>query len=274
MEWPAVSLAIRWVVNLLAGFKTHEKDDWTFLDYFRWMVKLRTRQIPGLLRIYVRLCRVMLTYWLQRRRSDARPLVELHNQVRRTIALESGLSEETLRAMERLQRRPVHLSLAGAINLTFIDRWSLIAADIALVASLVLAGAPWFVWLGVVPLAACANWWLLRWMGARMDTYPVGKLREAARRLQDLVGTRYVVLGHSHSPEVVPIGHDGACYLNTGSWLHYEGAEPHPAGECDCGLTHVVMAAEGDAPPEAELRRWCVQAREPVPWVRREADPT
>jgi len=274
MEWPAVSLAVRWVVNLMSGFKTHEKDEWTFLDYFRWMATLRTRQIPRLLRAYVRMCQVTLGYWLQRRRSDARPLAELHAQVRRTIAQESGLPEETLDAIEALQRRPVHLTLGGSLNLTFIDRWSLIAADIAAVAALAVAGASWPIWLGAVPVLGLANWWLLRWMGARMDTWPVGKLREAARRIHDLVGTRYVVMGHSHAPEVVQIGHAGACYVNIGSWLHYEGVEPHPPGECDCGLTHLVMAGEDEAPPEAELRRWCVQQRAPVPWVRREADPT
>jgi hypothetical protein len=31
-EWPFVSLVIRYVVNQLVGLKTHEKDDWGFVD--------------------------------------------------------------------------------------------------------------------------------------------------------------------------------------------------------------------------------------------------
>ena len=87
--------------------------------------------------------------------------------------------------------------------------------------------------------------------------------------------TRYVAMGHSHVPEVVPLADDGATYFNTGAWLHY--GEPHAAeAACDCGLVHLVVADDGtpDAElPAAELRRWCVTSRAPVPWVRRESDP-
>lgn len=271
LEWPAVSLVVRWGVNLIAGMKTHDKDDWAFLDYVRYMFSLRTRQIPRLLRIYTGLCRVVVSYYLRRRRTSARGIRELHDQARRTIAAESGLPDDALDALDRLQARPVHLTLLGALNSLLLDRWALVAADILLAAGLAVASPGPAVWAGAVAVAAVVNVLLLRRMAAALDTWAPPKLRAAAPTVHRLVGTRYVAMGHSHVPEVVPLDADGAAYFNTGSWLHY--GEPHAAGaECDCGLVHLVVTA-GD-PPEAELRRWCVQGRAPVRWVRGSRDPS
>ncbi len=284
MEWPAVSLAVRWGVNLITGFTTHEKDDWTFLDYIRWTMSARTLQVHKLVGIYVGLIRQYFKYYSMYSSSDRRPILQIHQQVRRTLAEEAKLPDDVLRQLGAQHKKPDHLTLEGTINISFVDRWALIALNILCTATFALAGAPWWQWLLGALMLTGLNVFLLRKMSARLDTHVAPKQREAAVGIRDILPVRYVVMGHSHVPEVSPLPTDdgaAAWYVNTGSWLHYEHTDPHPASDddalCDCGLTHVVMLGEepdtADEGPELELRRWCVESRRPVSWIKKAVDP-
>lgn len=287
MEWPAVSLAIRYAVNRIPGFTTHDKDDWTFLDYMRWVASDKTTRLGTLVRIYAELVREYFAYYLNYRRSDLRPIRERHDQALRTLAAEGGLSDEALTRMDRGHARPAHLTLPGVANTSLMDRWALVGVGVVALAAVALAGAgPWLL-AGAAVAIGGVTVPLMRRMARRLDTYVPPKQRAAARWIQPIVRTRYVIMGHSHAPEVTPLtsvrGPDPAApiYINTGSWLHYAHAEAQPHADtpddsaCDCGLTHVViLPGEDGAPARAELRRWCVRSRRPVRWIRKDADPS
>lgn len=282
MEWPAVSLAIRWGVNRITGFTTHDKDDWTFLDYMRWTMSSRTLAIHRLVKIYAELVSQYFQYYTRYSSSDKRPIREIHTQVRRSLAAEAGLPDDLLAQLGDQHRKPAHLTLEGTINISFVDRWAMIAFDIVAAAVLALAGASWWQWLIALAALVPGNAFLLGQMARRLDSYVPPKQRAGAQKVRDVLPVRYVVMGHSHVPEVTPLRTEDdseAWYVNTGSWLHYEHTKPHPEtdddSDCDCGLTHVVLfpAAGDEAPPDLQLRRWCVRNRRPVQWVKKEADP-
>ncbi len=298
MEWPAVSLAIRWGVNRITGFTSHDKDDWTFIDYIRWTMSARTLAVHRLIKIYIDMVRTYFNYYTRYSSSDKRPIREIHTQVRRSLASEAGLPDDVLARLGALHRKPTHLTLEGTINISFVDRWGLIVLDILAAAVLALAGASWWQWGIALAALIPGNAFLLREMGRRLDTYVPPKQREGAQGVRDILPVRYVVMGHSHVPEVTELTTDDgedSWYVNTGSWLHYEHAKMHEEtdddSECDCGLTHVVLTpgpSGTPAPPapsseddrahdhdlaDLELRRWCVRSRRPVVWVKKAVDP-
>lgn len=231
MEWPAVSLAIWWGVNRITGFTTHDKDDWTFLDYIRWTMSARTLAVHRLVKIYIDLVREYFKYYTRYSSSDRRPIREIHAQVRRTLATEANLPDDVLSRMEALHEKPNHLTLQGTINISFVDRWVVIAFDIFAAAILAVAGATWWQWAIALAAIIPGNAYLLREMARRLDTYVPPKQRAGAQRIRDILPVRYVVMGHSHVPEVTPLTTDDgqeSWYVNTGSWLHYEHTSPHP----------------------------------------------
>ena len=79
-------------------------------------------------------------------------------------------------------------------------------------------------------------------------------LRNAAARIADQTGARYVIFGHSHHPELVDLRELGvgrfgerAFYLNSGSWVTREILDDG-SGQ---GMTYVEITSKG-----AALRRW------------------
>ncbi len=266
VEWPAVSLAIRHGVNRLAGFTTHEKDDWTSLDYLRFFLTRNPANIPRLIRIYGQLLRRFLSYYINHRRTTLDPIGEIHGQVRRTLAPESGLSQTQLIELEKLHAPPRHLTLIGLINTSFIDRWLLFLFDSLFVVTLLTLDLPWWGWL--LAMASMLGWSAaaMRAMDRMLDPYIPPKLADFAARMHDIVKTRYVIMGHSHVPHVVLLPQDNAININTGSWLHQSAVVRHADEHCDCNLTHVAVIINDNAHLDAELRRWCIQARKPFRW--------
>jgi len=87
----------------------------------------------------------------------------------------------------------------------------------------------------------------------RMLRYQQAHAAASGAEVQRLVGTPFVVMGHSHEPEVTRVGGGeeggGGTYINIGSWLHPSHPKPHPEAECDCSLTHVLLRPQAGSRP-------------------------
>ncbi|HHO52818.1 MAG TPA: hypothetical protein ENK18_18565 [Deltaproteobacteria bacterium] len=66
----------------------------------------------------------------------------------------------------------------------------------------------------LLPLLLAGGWWAAR---DRESVDRRAVMRRTARRIRELAGVPFVVMGHSHDPCVDPL--EG--YLNTGTWVPY-----------------------------------------------------
>src|SRR5262249_30182918 len=90
------------------------------------------------------------------------------------------------------------------------------------------------------------------WFGEKLDNDE--KLVERAGHLAHLFPGAFVVMGHTHTPAMVPVAQGAATYVNVGSWHE---AEPPAGAEASfrAARTHLVIhpAAMG---PTAEFLAW------------------
>ena len=156
-----------------------------------------------------------------------------------------ALPAATIEAIEALREAPILRSLPATIRSFSLD---LVTAGLATAAA---------IWLSTPRtrggrLAAASASGLLAagltagWVRRASKINDHGNLRAIAHRIADLVGVRYVVLGHSHQPDAYRLaGEDDRWYFNVGTWVPdlQEGQ-------------FVYMHAVRDGAGTAQLMRW------------------
>ncbi len=168
----------------------------------------------------------------------------------RELAAESGIGEDKLSEVDGLRARSVlkEPDFRAKILRTVLTPWillPLIALGVASIvlsflfaASILLADmVPEFVREALLdPLAdflfPVAPWAVLlvaffglvlglRWLFAEMETKGPSYLKHKADRIAELLGVRYVIMGHVHDPELYSLAGSGGRkdeYFNTGTW--------------------------------------------------------
>ena len=86
---------------------------------------------------------------------------------------------------------------------------------------------------------------------ARRDIEPSRELRERAAYVARLFPAAFIVMGHTHLPEVRPTGGAASTYVNLGAWADGGGDEASLATK-----THLVVHQHDDGRPIAELLVW------------------
>ena len=71
-------------------------------------------------------------------------------------------------------------------------------------------------------------------------------LRRAPEAIRRILRAPFIVFGHSHEAETVPLG-GGGTYFNTGAWSH---------DDIGRAFTHLIIRISGLESPRAELRQW------------------
>lgn len=170
--------------------------------------------------------------------------------IREEVREAAGLDEATLRGLESLGQRPI-----------LTDRWRTIRClclDLLLggLGSLALAAGLWRgrAWVRLGALAAIPLWALAgkRRLG-RINNHR--NLREIARTIRNLLDVRYVVFGHSHDPDVLPLDEERKhTYFNVGTWVP-------GAGESQFVYLQILSHLES---PTAHLMRWDRRSQYPV----------
>jgi hypothetical protein len=111
---------------------------------------------------------------------------------------------------------------------------------------------------GAVALA----WWLANrhlsarrraWFGENLDNDET--LAERAGHLARLFPAAFVVMGHTHTPAMVPVAQGGTTYVNVGSWHEAEAREDAASPPARAARTHLVIHPCPDG-PTAQFLAW------------------
>ncbi len=119
-----------------------------------------------------------------------------------------------------------------------------------------LLAARWTPMLGLQLAAAFALVFPLAWLWrrARGAIDASDALRERAERVATLFPVAFVVMGHTHLPEMRPVLDGTGTYVNLGAWAEEEPLDGAPAA-LPATRTHLVVV-EVDGKPAASLLAW------------------
>lgn len=252
---------LRYVVRPTRGMSEGGHDHASAIDYLRFGLRLGLRGVFGLGKRFAIAVGTLLSTWREHMSDAAAWMRKEHERKVALFTSVTRLSVGELRALASLHRRPVTHSLFHLLAGVMIDRVAFGA--FAVIAIIALLLAPWTLGLGIgvlvaVALLVPAAW---AWRRARGTIDASEALRERATRVAALLPTAFVVMGHTHLPEMRATGFRDRTYVNLGAWAEEEEqaldddtAPPRPASR-----THLVVEIDGDG-PRAELLRWDAEA--------------
>lgn len=171
--------------------------------------------------------------------------------VREEIQKVSGVDDRTFRILESLGRRPILADWWQTVRCLCLDLILGGLGNLSLAAALAFARRPW---LALGALATIPLWFRAgkRRLGGINDHR---NLREIARTIQHQLEVRYVVFGHSHDPDVLPLDEgQERIYFNVGTWVPRAGA-----GE----FVYLQIRSDPER-PTAHLVRWDRHGQCPV----------
>jgi UDP-2,3-diacylglucosamine pyrophosphatase LpxH len=248
-------ILLRYVVRPTRGMSEVGHDTATALDYFRFALRLGSRGMLALGRRFVVAIAALVAIWREHFSDAARWVRQEHERKLSLLAEARQISLARLRALAKLQRLPITRSLLRILAGVMVDRIAVaVIAGIALVYVLItrwtlqLAIA---VGVGVVTLGLVS--WL--WRRARGAIDASRALREGAARVASVFPAAFIVMGHTHLPEVHPAA-DGEAphtYVNLGAWAEEDPAEG--ALLVPASRTHLVVH-ELDGEAVGSLLTW------------------
>ena len=245
--------------ELLGDFSTHGVDTWGVGKWIRFAFSLGPRMLWALSRGYAQAMWELLGQAGRKREKELRELDKVHRVRLEELAQQSRYGFETLYNLFENRAKPAEFSLLKMMRVFYLDRFLVgIVALVAALGAFVVGGVGILVGGGVLALAGLTLWVLSATKHRAIHV----TLREAAARVADETGARFVVFGHSHKPEVVNlaaeygVGRFGeeAYYINGGSWVTREILQ----GEHGNGMTYVEISSEG-----ATLKAWTGEGSEP-----------
>lgn len=236
--------AVPYVADLFGDFTTHGIEDWSF-GQFVWFIASRGPSTLGqIAQLYVSFGWEFLQKMGAARKRALKGFAIMQRERLKELSQASPYGMSTLERLDAGRAVPVEFSVLKASQVFFFDRVIVGLGMLAgLGAAAVLPRTAGLALGGTTLSLGSAAMWLST--ATRKDDIVV-LLRAAASRIAKHTGARYIVMGHSHVPEVVRVGH-GATYLNSGSWVTREIL----LGEKGTGMTFVQITAQG-----ATLKRW------------------
>jgi UDP-2,3-diacylglucosamine pyrophosphatase LpxH len=258
---------LRWVVRPTGRIPEYGHERMGVLDYIWLGVGLGA---GGVVRLLMRFVSAVVELFRMRKAhlsEAARAMRAEHEKRMAALALRTRVGIERLRALAALQVPPVTLSVPKIMASVLLDRIALGAIASALLAVLVVAGVhhywtwPFVLGIGAAWLAAHRYLKTQRreWFGEKLDNDAI--LVERAGHLARLFPAAFVVMGHTHTPAMVPVAQGAATYVNVGSW--HEG-EPTSANSFRAARTHLVIHPN-DAGPQAEFLAWSAEGPRQFP---------
>ncbi len=248
---------LRYVVRPTRGMSEGGHDHASALDYVRFAFRLGFSGVFSLGKRFAIAVGALLGTWREHMSEAAQWMRKEHERKLAQLTHATKLSLADLRALASLHRRPATSSLFHLLAGVMIDRVAF--AVFAVLATVALLVAPWTLGLGIgvavaVALLVPLAW---AWRRARGTIDASDALRERATHVAALLPTAFVVMGHTHLPEMRSAGRSDRTYVNLGAWAEEEeaaldddGAPPKQASR-----THLVVEVDGDV-PRAELLRW------------------
>jgi UDP-2,3-diacylglucosamine pyrophosphatase LpxH len=251
---------LRWVVRPTRGVPEYGHHRMGLIDYVLLGGRLGA---GGLLRLAARFASAIVELFRLRSASlseAARALREEHERKMTALAEVTRIGIEKLRALAALQAPPVTRSVSKILASVLLDRLALGLVAAPTMAAIALGVHHAWRWAIV---AAIASVWTMAhfhlrarrraWFGERLDNDEV--LVERAGHLAHLFPAAFVVMGHTHTPVMVPVAEGTATYINVGSWHEAENDENDAAPSHRAARTHLVIHP-AEAGPTAEFLAW------------------
>jgi hypothetical protein len=94
----------------------------------------------------------------------------------------------------------------------------------------------------------------IAWARKRVAINPSDELRERAARVAGVFPAAFIVMGHTHLPEVRPVGPGAPTYVNLGAWAEDDAPDGRTPA-LPASRTHLVIVHD-DETPIAELLIW------------------
>ncbi len=244
---------VRYIVRPTRGLMEGGHEKRGVLDYLRFGLSLGVSGALLLLRRFVEANRALFSLWRDHDgRTAKRSRREAARRMRR-LAVAYKISRKRLRALMKLQHKPATASLGAIATSLMLDRLAL--GTLAVVAAVTLfAFHEHFTLLapvvGVLAVAVVVSRriWLVR-----HTPEPSAELRERSALVARLFPAAFVVMGHTHLPEM-KVTAERTTYVNLGAWAEEESPDGSPPA-LPATRTHFVLTSEGEK-VAAELRIW------------------
>lgn len=166
---------------------------------------------------------------------------------------------DVLRALAALWPTPVTRGGFSVLRSMFLDRVALIPL-VTILALVALVALPWSWALGSIGamLLSVLVFVLVTGRQRIVDLDPTPTMRAAARRIAEILPTRFVVMGHTHRPTLLNMSATST-YVNLGNW----GSDSPDEDDTQASRTHLVLRWIGEDLC-TEFLRW-VPDRGPEP---------
>ena len=252
IHWTLSDWLLRHVVRPTPGLGADGHGENGMSHYLRFASASGLKGCLRLARRYLRTLRRIMRSGREFWSEKAKAIRLEHERRMDEIARGMRVSLEHVREIAALWPAPVSRGRLPVLRIAFLDRPLLVGVWLSWVAALAVLGLPMS---GLLLYAAASGLLVasyLRWSTRkrRKEVDPIPVMKRAAKRIAELLPTRFVVMGHTHDPVVETLS-DRATYINLGAW-HVDDLE-HEGGEAS--RTHLVLRwAEGAH--RAEFCRW------------------
>jgi UDP-2,3-diacylglucosamine pyrophosphatase LpxH len=247
------AVMLRQVARPTRGLSTRQYENVGFGAYLSLCVSLGLAGTVGIALRFVRAVATLLgecCAYLRRERA----LRALRCAVkRRRFANQNATSLGTLRQLLRLYARPAACSFRLVLRTLYLDR--VLALGLAL--GCVVLGAYLARYralldgvLYALPAALLAAYACL---APNREIAPTARMHAGACQIARLFRARYVVMGHTHHAEEVPLP-NGASYVNVGHWGEDDVPEERSKAEAPAPCTYMWLSQANGY--RAELLRW------------------
>ncbi len=246
---------LRYVVRPTRGMRESGHETKSAVDYLRFGARLGARGLIGLGARFAHAVAVLIGLWRDQIGDASKWMRAEHERKMAMLAEARQISLGTLRALASLQRPPMTRNLFHLLAGVMLDRVAL--ALVGVVAAAWVLASRWTPQLGIAVAIGLAlvlpAAWLLRRMRGSIDASDI--LRDQAPRVAALFPAAFIVMGHTHLPEMRARVDGAATYVNLGAWAEEEDPEEDDAAPLPATRTHLVVHHDGDT-PTAELMAW------------------
>jgi len=245
---------LRYVVRPTRGMRETGHETASAVDYVRFGLRLGARGIVALGSRFVAAVAALLALWREHFSEAGQWVRAEHERKMALLAEARQMSLVKLRALASLQRPPITRSLLRTLAGVMLDRVALVVTAVVTLGWLLVAR--WTPTLGMIAASASAGLVVVLWFWRRIrgNIDASASLRERAARVTAVFPAAFVVMGHTHMPELLPTDDGDATYVNVGAWAEEEAMdESDPA--LPASRTHLVVLTV-DGQPVATLLSW------------------
>jgi UDP-2,3-diacylglucosamine pyrophosphatase LpxH len=247
------AVMLRHVARPTRGLSSRNYENVGFGAYLRLMLHLGISGTAGIALRFTRAVSALLGECFAQLRSEHAMRVLRGSVKRRRFANQTATSLGTLRQLTRLYARPAACSFRMVMRTLYLDRVLALTVALSCVAlgaylaryRALLDGVLYALPAALLAAYAC--------FAPNRDLAPTARMRAGANQIARLFRARYVVMGHTHEAEEVPL-ESGATYLNVGHWGEDDVPEERSDQSAPVPCSYLWLSQSNGY--RAELLRW------------------